>query len=286
MYRPLISVIIPVYNRPLFLRRAVDSVFAQTYKNFELIIIDDGSTDATINVIQKYSSSKIKTIRQKHQGVSSARNKGIQISQGDFIGFLDSDDIWHPNKLEKQISFFKNHPASQICQTDEIWVRKGKRVNPKVKHKKQTGLFFKEALNLCLVTTSSILCRKELFENVEPFDKALPACEDYDLYLRILAQDIEIPLIAEALLTRYGGHKDQLSAKYWGMDRFRIKTLLKLLKTDISSENKNAVRKILNKKLKILKTGAEKRIKLFSYLKYSLLLYFFTRKSLFSKSPH
>jgi len=270
----LVSVIIPTYNRAATLERALSSVITQTYQNIEIIIIDDGSTDNTASLLSQgaIDSSPFIYLKQKHKGVSPARNKGISQAKGEFIAFLDSDDEWLPKKLERQIEFMQNNPSELIVQSDELWIRNGKKVNPHKKHQKVGGKFFSEALNLCLVTTSSVLCRKELFEKAGVFDEKLPACEDYDWYLRIMAQDIAIPLIPEKLLTRYGGHEDQLSVKYWGMDRFRIKTLVKLLNLDISKENKAAARKILKKKLYILSAGARKRAKLVSYLKYWRLM--------------
>jgi len=278
MYKPLISVIIPVYNRRAFLQKAVDSVFAQTYQNIEVIIIDDGSNKLTRKVLAKYSNPKIRVLRQRHLGVSSARNRGILAAKGELIAFLDSDDIWHPEKLEKQLLYLDKHPECMICQTDELWIRNGKRVNPRLKHKKLHGLFFYESLHLCLVTTSSVLCKKELFEKVGLFDDDLPVCEDYDFYLRILSLKIPVCLLPERLMTRYAGHHDQLSNSYPAMDRFRIKTLIKLLKKSNLSEGQEAeIKNILQKKLNILIQGAARRKKFLSWTKYLLLKYRFVR---------
>jgi glycosyltransferase involved in cell wall biosynthesis len=261
-----ISVIIPVYDRPEKVLKAIRSVCEQTYPAKEIIVVDDGSTDNTVASVKK-DFPQVKVIAQKHQGVSSARNKGVAGSNCKWLAFLDSDDIWHKDKLEKQVNFIKENPGTLILQTDEIWIRNGKRVNPMKKHQKYSGLIFKECLPRCIVTPSSVLMRKDLFNTVGGFDEKLPACEDYDLWLRI-AKDIPIELINEHLLTRYGGHDDQLSAKYGLMDSFRISALEKVLKTKLKTEQKILVKNEIKKKAKIIAGGALKRKNIRRYLKY------------------
>ncbi|RLB05643.1 MAG: glycosyltransferase family 2 protein, partial [Deltaproteobacteria bacterium] len=181
---PRVSVIIPTYNRRTLLLEAVESVLAQTYSDFELIVVDDGSTDGTEEAIKRYGSRLIYTY-QPHQGVSAARNKGIEIARGELVAFLDSDDLWLPKKLQIQVTFMDQHPEVQLCYTDEIWIRRGVRVNPKKKHAKYSGWIYPHCLPLCIISPSSALVRRGLFAQVGHFDPQLPVCEDYDFWLRV-----------------------------------------------------------------------------------------------------
>jgi len=224
---PFFAVVIPVHNRPGELARAVDSVLAQTCRDFELVVVDDGSTDATSEVAASYGD-RIRLIRQENAGVSAARNRGIAATRAPWIALLDSDDAWRPDKLARQRRFAEERPDCSILQANEIWVRNGRRVNPPETHRKRDGRIFRESLARCMVSPSAVALRRDLFERYGPFDERLPACEDYDLWLRITAFE-PVGLIDEDLLTRYGGHDDQLSRRFWGMDRFRVHAIVRLL---------------------------------------------------------
>ncbi len=254
-----VSVIIPTYNRASFLKEAIESVLNQEYSNYELIIIDDGSIDNTKEIIKLFEG-KLKYYYQPHKGVSPARNAGLKLAQGNFIAFLDSDDLWKKEKLKVQMEFMKSHPEIKVCYTEEIWIRKGVRVNPKKKHKKYSGWIFDKVVPICLLSLSSALFRKELFDEIGVFDENLPACEDYDLGLRIACK-YPIHLIEEPLIIKRGGHPDQLSKKYWGMDRFRIIALEKILKENLPEEWRKLVIKEIIKKCTILANGCLKRNK-------------------------
>jgi glycosyltransferase involved in cell wall biosynthesis len=227
MSLPLVSVIIPTYNRSSLLLEALDSVFKQTFPDFELIVIDDGSIDGTAKALTPYKDRIVYNF-QNNQGVSAARNRGIRMARGPWIAFLDSDDLWLPEKLESQIRFFSQYPEALICQTEEIWIRHGRRVNPLKKHRKYSGNIFAPSLRLCLVSPSAVMIKKDLFEQVGFFDETLPACEDYDLWLRISAR-FPIFLIEPPLVIKRGGHPDQLSRTTRALDRFRIRALVKIL---------------------------------------------------------
>ncbi|MFC1492808.1 glycosyltransferase family 2 protein [candidate division KSB1 bacterium] len=269
---PIISVIIPTHNRLKFLRRAVDSVLQQDFKDLELIIIDDGSTDGTFDKFNK-SDPPIRYYYQPGQGVSAARNRGISLSKGELIAFLDSDDCWESGKLSTQAEFFNSNPEILICQTEDIWIRNGKRVNPKNKHAKPSGYVFNESLKLCVVSPSSVMMRKEFFDLIGTFDESLPACEDYDLWLRT-GYKLDVPLIPEPLVIKYGGHPDQLSKKFTGIDRFRIFALQKLLREPISDEQRKLTVNELRNKCDILKNGAFKRGNIILFLRTLLTRYF------------
>ena len=139
----LVSVVIPTFNRSAVIIRAINSVFNQTFKDYELIIVDDGSSDDTYESLKLFiDTKKIKYFRQNNLGVSAARNLGVKNANGQFVAFLDSDDEWLPHKLNEQIKYLSNNPDIKIVYSDEIWIRNGKRVNQKAIHKKSGGNIF------------------------------------------------------------------------------------------------------------------------------------------------
>ncbi|OQY28177.1 MAG: glycosyl transferase [Candidatus Cloacimonetes bacterium 4572_55] len=266
-----VSVIIPTYNRVVMLQEAITSVLEQTYTDFELIVVDDGSTDETQEVLRQYADRLIYLRHDENQGVSAARNRGIRSARGEWIAFLDSDDLWRPEKLEIQIAFFDKTPDAHICQTEEIWVRRGKRVNPKKIHRKYSGDVFRHCLPLCIVSPSAVMIRRKLLDEVRLFDESLPACEDYDLWLRI-SKKYPIYLINQPLIVKRGGHSDQLSGKYWGMDRFRVQSIANLLKNnDLSDEQYQLAVSELHRKCGILIQGFRKRKKFEDAEKYQII---------------
>ena len=253
----LVSVIIPTYNRWPMLGEAVESVLAQTAGGYELIVVDDGSTDETRRQLADYGS-RLTVLTQSRRGVSAARNLGARRASGKYLAFLDSDDLWHPRKLQRQLDFMEGNPEVEICQTDEIWIRNGVRVNPRDRHRKPSGDIFRASLELCLVSPSAVMMRRELFERVGGFDESLPVCEDYDLWLRI-AKDTEIPLVPELLVTKRGGHADQLSRATWGFDRFRVTSIANLIEAGLDAEKAGWALEAMAKKVTILVQGFRKR---------------------------
>ncbi len=256
---PKISVIIPSFNREKTVVRAINSVLEQNYPNIELIVVDDGSSDNTATILKKKYLKSLILLEQTNQGVSSARNRGVEQSSGKWIAFLDSDDYWHPKKLAYQIQALELLPDLKILQTQEIWIRNGRRVNPRIKHKKPKGWIFNKSLKLCCISPSSVLIEKALFCDAGGFDEDLLACEDYDLWLRITANH-PVGLVDQLLLTKTGGHQDQLSMKYAAMDRFRVYSLLKNLSiSSLSQKQVLAAENQLDEKTEILVMGAKKR---------------------------
>lgn len=252
-----VSVIIPSYNRGWIIKEAIDSVLAQDYRAFELIVVDDGSTDNTSEILDSYKDD-IKVLFQDNNGVSAARNRGVAASLGRFVAFLDSDDLWLPQKLSTQVAFFNKTPDALICQTEEFWIRNGIRVNPKKRHKKPSGMIFEPSLALCLVSPSAVMIRRSLFDRVGGFDETLPACEDYDLWLRISCR-FPIHLIETPLIIKRGGHDDQLSASV-GLDRFRIKAIKNVIESGLLSKRQyRAAVKTLKNKCDIYAAGCRKR---------------------------
>lgn len=255
-----ISVIIPTCNRCDSLKKALQSVVSQQLKADEIIVIDDGSTDNTADMIRQHFPDVIYHY-QPNKGVSHARNTGIRLANGKWIALLDSDDEWLLKKLKMQQQALLQNPEIKVCHTEEIWIRNGQRVNAMNKHKKSGGWIFKNCLPLCAMSPSSILIHRSVFDDVGLFDEDLPACEDYDLWLRITAR-YPVLFLEQALIIKHGGHEDQLSRKYWGMDRFRIHALEKIINSNtLDSENRQAAVDMLLKKSRIYLQGAIKRNK-------------------------
>ena len=226
-----ISVIIPTYNRCELLKRAINSVIKQTITPKEIIIVDNGSTDQTYQMVSSLFP-EINYFIEKKRGVSAARNKGILESKSKWIAFLDSDDAWKPTKLEKQMEYSVfNQDKYRIIHTDETWYRNNKFLNQLKKHKKSGGNIFKNSLQLCCISPSSVVLKKQIFNDYGLFDENLEVCEDYDMWIRITAKE-EVGFLDSPLVLKYGGHSDQLSKKFWGMDRFRIEALEKNLKNE------------------------------------------------------
>jgi len=268
---PLVSVIIPVFNRKKLLVRAIESVLKQSFKDFELFVVDDGSDDGTQD-LPILKESKITFIRLKeNRGVSKARNIGVKKSSGEWIAFLDSDDEWFTKKLEKQIEWCRENPQFEIMQTKEIWIRNGRQVNPPMTHEKYQGDLFAYSLERCMITPSSVLLKRSLFEESGGFNENYPVCEDYDLWLRITCQK-QIGLLDQYLLKRFGGHSDQLSSSMMGLDRFRIRSMMELLESNLLSDTQiKLLRTVLTKKALIVANGYMKRGNKSLYEKYRLI---------------
>jgi len=272
--QPHVSVIIPTFNRGWILHEAIDSVLAQDYVNWELIVVDDGSTDNTAEILGGYRD-RLTVLAQHNQGVSAARNRGIQAAAGELIAFLDSDDLWLPQKLSRQVEFFNDRRDALICQTEEIWIRNGRRVNPKVRHQKPSGMIFERSLELCLVSPSAVMIRPRLFDRVGFFDESLPACEDYDLWLRI-SWRYPVYLIDTPLIIKRGGHVDQLSRKP-ALDKYRIKSMVKIIESGrLSPSQYNTAIKTLHEKCTVYASGCRKRDRLQEAAQYEALVQKFT----------
>ena len=254
---PLVSVIIPTYNRGWIVKEAIDSVLEQDFGDYELIVVDDGSGDNTPAILKAYGK-KISVLQQPNKGVSAARNLGIAAAAGRLIAFLDSDDLWLPQKLSAQANFFKEHPDAVINQTQERWIRNGVPVNPKRRHHKFSGMIFEKSQALCLVSPSAVMIKKSLFGTVGIFDEHLPACEDYDLWLRISCR-YPVHLIETALIIKRGGHDDQLS-KAAGLDKYRIQSLVKIIDSDLlTPQQYQAALITLKQKCEVYASGCRKR---------------------------
>jgi glycosyltransferase involved in cell wall biosynthesis len=258
MPRPLVSIIIPTRNREARVPAAIDSVLNQTQQDFELIVVDDGSTDATQEVLRAYGS-RIACLRIDPAGPSAARNRGIAAAQADLIAFLDSDDLWLPRKLERQLAHYSSNGDVAVSQTREVWIRNGVRVNARAKHRMHSGWIYEHCLPLCIVSPSSVMIHRRVFDHVGLFDESMPACEDYDLWLRI-APHYPIHLIDEELIIKYGGHADQQSRRIPALDCLRIKAICKSLDSgDLNDDQRAAAVMELQRKCRIYAQGCRKR---------------------------
>ena len=254
-----ISVVIPSYNRKDFLKRSIDSAINQTKKPLEIIVVDDGSTDGTEAMI-KSDYDFVKFIKQKNKGVSAARNIGIKVSIGEWICFLDSDDEWKKDKLEKQINVMKSNPGYKFFHSNEIWIKNGLRINQKKKHKKYGGDIFDKCLDMCRISPSSVMIDKTVFDEVGNFNEYLVVCEDYELWLRI-CDKYRVFFIDEPLIIKYGGHQGQLSYSIESIENHRIKALEYLILENLNRKNKRHAIQMLLSKLNIYLKGLVKRRK-------------------------
>ena len=252
-----ISVVIPSHNRRHTLERCLGSVLAQSSAVDEIILVDDGSTDGSAEYVARHFG-EVKLIRQPNQGVSSARNRGIDAAACEWIALLDSDDSWLPHKVETIREAHRREPGFDLYHSDEIWIRRGIRVNPGHKHRKSGGWIFERCLPLCVISPSAAVFRKSTIQSLGLFDSALPACEDYDLWLRFCAR-YPVYYIEQPLIKKFGGHDDQLSRRFPAMDQYRIRSLRRLLEQNpLNPEQRLAAENTLREKLDILLAGAHK----------------------------
>ena len=239
-----ISVIIPTYNRYNLTKRAITSVLAQIFQPKEIIVVDDGSTDNTQQLQNDFPD--IIYIYQENRGVAAARNVGIQKASSEWIAFLDSDDEFHPHKLQKQRAFHQENPDILMSYTAERWIRNGKVVKIPKKYRKIGNNPFLENLSYCNIAPSSVLLHRKILDDVGVFDEVLRVCEDYDMWLRI-TQKYSVGLIDEPLINKYAGHDEQLGFRK-NMDEVRIKVLEKLLQSARDEEIKSLLKRELAEK--------------------------------------
>ncbi len=254
---PSVGVVIPTLNRADVLARALDSVLGQTLPPQQIIVVDGGSTDQTDALLATYPDLTV--LLQERGGVSAARNLGIRHCDCDWVALLDSDDEWLPGKLEAQFAALTEQPGHRLLHCDEIWIRDGRRVNQAKRHRKRGGWIFEHCLPLCVISPSAAVLERRLLAEVGAFNEDFPACEDYDLWLRICSRH-PVLYVDRPLLRKYGGHADQLSRRHWGLDRFRARALRDLLDAGgLSEAQRSATLASLRGKCRILVDGARKR---------------------------
>lgn len=258
----MISIIIPTFNRVFLLKKAIESVLAQTYQDFELIVVDDGSTDSTPRLMSRFNG-KVRYVRQNHKGPSAARNLGIRSCDRPFLAFLDSDDWWDRTKLGEQLKKMQEDASCVISHTQEVWYKDGRLLNQKKKHRKPQGHIFDKCLGLCVVSMSTVMIQRKVFDKVGLFDESLFCCEDYDFWLRASIEH-DFLLIDNPLTLKDGGRPDQSSYIHRnGMDRFRIYSILKVINSgELSDGQRKSAINELRKKCKIYGNGCLKHGKI------------------------
>lgn len=221
----MVSVVVPVYNRADTLARTLDAICAQSLRPSEIIVVDDGSSDSSSEVAKCYD--EVLLLRQTNMGVSAARNNGVMMASSRYIAFCDSDDVWHRDKLKKQIALHQNEPALAVSFTNEQWVRHAQKVNKPARFRIDKATLYKRSLHACILACSTCMIERDFFTTLGGFDEALEVCEDYDLWLRIMKM---VPMqnigyIDEMLTEKHAGHANQLSKRHESMERFRVKAL-------------------------------------------------------------
>jgi glycosyltransferase involved in cell wall biosynthesis len=275
MFHPLVSVIIPTYNRLDFLLEAIESVQSQDYDHLELIVVDDGSTDGTKD---KLKDMEITYIFIEHSGRPGyVRNMGVKQSRGEYIAFLDSDDLWERGKIKRQIDYFAKHPQIHLCHTREVWLRGSKIISQSKQKHKRSGYIFSDALKKCIIGPSSVIMERRVFNKLGMFHPDIEIAEDYELWLRYCSR-YPVGYIDEPLTVKRGGHSDQLSWKYQQIEIFRIKALIHFIKNEIIPyENLILAKKELVRKCKIYASGCLKRKKIKDAEHYLKLVRIYSR---------
>jgi len=252
----LISAIIPTYNRAWCVREAVDSVLAQRGAEVECIVVDDGSSDGTRELLADMS---VRYIYQENRGPAAARNRGIAEAGGEFIAFLDSDDLWTKDKCARQERYLRENPDCLLVHCNERWIRNGEHLNQGKRHVRGGGDQFERSLELCCISPSSVMVRHGLFDRVGAFDEAAAPCEDYDLWLRVTAR-FPVGFIPDVLVIKRGGHPDQLTRRIPNLDYYRIMAIGRILASGILSDvQAAAARRELKNKVRIYRNGLDKR---------------------------
>lgn len=282
---------------------ALLSVLRQTLPAQEIIVVyDTASSQHSLRTLEEITLqglkefppwaeeaiiNKIKFVKSGRRGISSARNSGIMIASNPWLAFLDDDDEWLTDKMQRQANIIaeSNPPSMQlakqssthsapkysICHTSEKWLRNGRHLNQMNKHKPNGGKIYLKSIQLCSISPSSAVIHCGIFNKYGMFDEKMPVCEDFDMWLRITAYE-EVLLVEDPLVIKYDGHANQLSHLYWGMDRFRIYALQKMLQDkNLIAKYREATEKSIKQRLSILAEGASKRNKQRHSLYYSAI---------------
>ncbi|WP_319475723.1 glycosyltransferase family A protein [Marispirochaeta aestuarii] len=257
MDNPRVSIIIPAYNRYPLLTEAVESVKAQSFRDYELIVVDDGSDDDTPRF---RNDEDVRYLQIPHCGMPGAvRNRGVEGAQGEYIAFLDSDDLWLPEKLCRQLTMLDAQPAVPLVHTREFWRRGAKTVSQKGQKHAREGNIFSDALWKCTIGPSTVLMRKAVFEELGGFDESLEVAEDYEFWLRVTSR-YPVAYLDEALTVKRAGDWEQLSEKHGQIEGFRIEALFRLLEQDrLPRDRRPETLAMLKRKIRIWSSGAIKR---------------------------
>lgn len=248
-----VSVIIPVYNRTFSIRDAIESVLIQSIKPSEIIVIDDGSSFNMEKYLKNYLSHiKLITFKE-NKGVSAARNEGIKAANGEYISFLDSDDLFLPKKLEYQLRFMQENNYL-VSHTDEFWFRQGKWINQGKTNKRYGGYILDKILDKCRISPSSLIVHKSVFDEAGLFDEDLRVCEDYELSLRI-ALKYNVGYLKKKLIIKRAVEENSLSAGIRHIEYIRYNILCNFYeknKQKLNIHDKEKVEKEILRKKQII----------------------------------
>ena len=254
---PLVSVIIPTYNRRDLVGEAIKSVRMQTYPNYEIIVVDDGSDDGSDGLS---GEKDLVYLRLAHSGMAGrVRNAGVDAARGKLVAFLDSDDLWRPQKLELQVP---SCGRFRITHTRELWLRNGVEVSQKGQRHRREGMIFEDSLRKCIIGPSTVMMERSLFTETGGFREDIEIGEDYEYWLRITPAN-KVGYVDEPLTVKRAGHGDQLTEKYGHIEIFRIEALLNLLQGGgIPGRLQPSAATELARKCRIYAAGARKRGKI------------------------
>ncbi len=269
---PQVSVIIPTYQRTQLLERAVRSVISQQGEiSYELIVVDDGSEEGVrrtnASLREELERRGVRWIQlEKNGGVAAARNTGAADATGDWIAFLDSDDVWGSDKLRAQLRFHGENPHFLVSQSTERWVRDGKAIRRPKHWQQRSGDLFAQAVERCSIGPSCVMIACEVWDELGGFDPRFRVCEDYELWLRLTAR-YQVGLVpdsspaGDASVEKHAGHEGQLSIETPAMDRWRLLALQKATTQQgyFGKRQTGMIRAALRQKAEILQKGAEKR---------------------------
>jgi len=223
---PTVSIIVPVYNSLTMLPAALETVFNQTFQDFELILVDDGSTAGSSELLKTYES-RARVLTKKNGGASSARNVGIQIARGEFVAFLDADDLWDSKKLELQVAAFREKPETGVCFTECLYFDSEKEWEANFgRHDNMEGMIFDLILREHFISTTTVMIRRDCLTDIGLFDETLTGCEDYNLFLR-LAEKYPYRFLAQPL-AKLRCHDGNLSNNLPQMCRDEVANLDKI----------------------------------------------------------
>ena len=255
---PLFSVIIPTFDRLPMLQEAVQSVRQQTEDRWELLVVDDGSTDGTDRWLR--TQPDIRPLgHSAPRGPSAARNLGAAHARGEYLAFLDSDDLFLPHKLELQAAALAHDPGAPLCHGNELWRRNGKELRQKKKHEKRGGRIFSHCLPMCRISPSASVIQRRCFEELGGFDEDIEIAEDYELWLRLTCRH-RVSFVPRPVIIKRGGHPDQLSEKYGQIEKFRIEALRRVIaRAPLDADQRAEARETLRTKCEIYALGCLKR---------------------------
>ncbi len=256
---PLVSVVIPVYNRFELLMQASASVLSQDMADFELILVDDGS-EKEVSTAAGLGDERVRVVRLKHTGLPGlVRNRGAEAARGRYLAFLDSDDLWRPEKLLLQSEYFAGHREIKICHTRETWERDGRTVSQSSQRHRREGDVFTDALKKCIIGPSTVMMERELFLETGGFREDLEIAEDYEYWLRITAFH-RIGYIDTPLTVKRAGGWEQLSEKYGQIEVFRIRGLKVLVDAGFfPPDPEAAAREAPGRECRLYAAGSRKR---------------------------